>query len=116
MPYALRNQKNEIVALTGTPNIENDQKISFTDPDVLHFLANSSLYATRDTTFNKLLADDLGTIRIVEDLIDLLVAKGVILFSELPVGAQKKLLAKKMLRDVLNRANDIIVDDSIPFL
>ena len=115
MPFALRNQNNEIVALTGTPNIEGDQEISFSDPDVLDFLTNTTFYGAQDDKFNKLLADDLRTIRIVEDLIDLLIAKGIILFSELPEGAQTKLLQKKARREALNRTNDIIVDDSIPF-
>ena len=115
MPYALRNQNNEIVALTATPNIEGDLEISFSDPDVLDFLATQVPQGARESRFNQLLADDLRMIRIVEDLIDLLIAKGVIRFSELPEAAQRKLLEKKVRRDELNQANDIIVDDSIPF-
>ena len=115
MSYALRNQNNEIVALTGTPNIEGDQELSFSDPEVLDFLTGTRIHGIQDNRFSQLLADDLRSIRIVEDLIDLLIAKGIILFSELPERTQRKLLEKKARRAEVSRSNEIIVDDSISF-
>jgi len=116
MPYALRNQEGEIIALTGTPTHENAAMVSLDDPEVLHFL-------TRDTSASEepskkkmaLLAQDIQEIRIIEDLIELLTLKGIILFSELPVAAQEKILRKKSTREQKGDTNDIIVDDR-PFL
>jgi hypothetical protein len=115
MPYAIRDENGDIVALTLSPNHEGDEPLSLSSPDVLTFLTRYS--ATDDTQkkFQELLAQDIQQIRIVEDLIDLLTAKGVILFSELPVAAQKKILQKKIRREEMSQSNDILVDD-VPIL
>ena len=113
MPYALRNEYGEILALTAAPNYEGDLPVALSDPDVLSFMI-SNIPANEDQRhFNELLVEDLKQIRIVEDLIDLLAAKGVILFSELPDAAQKKILGKKSLRDEMKTSNDILVDTVI---
>lgn len=41
---------------------------------------------------------DLGFIRVLEDLIDLLLARSVIMFTDLPPAAQEKLLARRKVR------------------
>lgn len=41
---------------------------------------------------------DLGFIRVLEDLIDLLLARSVIMFTDLPPAAQEKLLARRKAR------------------
>ena len=113
MPYALRNEYGDIVALTATPNFEGDQPVVLSDPDVLSFMISNIPGNEDQRHFNELLVEDLKQIRIVEDLIDLLTAKGVILFSELPDAAQRKILGKKSLRDEMNLSNDILVDSVI---
>ena len=96
MPYAIRNENGEIIALTASPNTEDDTQLGLNDPEVMNFLANSTSGDNASAKFNELLAQDFQQIRIVEDLIDLLTAKGVIMFSELPVAAQEKILRKKL--------------------
>lgn len=110
MPYAIKNEQGEIVALTATPNSKDDQPVSFNDPEVLKFLT-SDIERTQNSKFNTLFLQDLQEIRIVEDLIDLLTAKGIILFSELPQAAQEKILRKKTQRDEFNHSNDILLTD-----
>lgn len=114
MPYTLRNEQGEIVALTGSPNSEDDEPVSFNDPEVMAFLTRD-MERNSQNKFNALLLQDLQQIRIVEDLIDLLTAKGIILFSELPVAAQEKILRKKSQRDEFNQSNDILVEDKMMF-
>ncbi|RJX18975.1 MAG: hypothetical protein C4575_09365 [Desulforudis sp.] len=48
-----------------------------------------------------LAASDTGTVRVVEDLVDALVAKGVISLDDLPAVAAAKLSTRKALRDRL---------------
>ncbi len=55
--------------------------------------------------FNHLDAD---FIRVVEDLIDVLIQKGVLRVTDLPVGAQRKLAARKHLRGRLSGALDLL--------
>lgn len=48
-----------------------------------------------------LAAGDAGQIRIIEDLIDTLIAKGVIVAADLPASAQTKINNRKTLRGQL---------------
>lgn len=111
MPYAIRNEKGEIIALTASPNKEGDVPVTFSDPDVLGFLNRETSGHDPQKKFHEMLAQDFQRIRIVEDLIDLLTAKGIILFSELPVAAQEKILRQKTRREEMDQTNDILVDD-----
>jgi len=111
MPYAIRNEAGDIVALTHSPNKEGDVPVVFSDPEVLQFLTRAIGQSDHGKKFHELLMQDLQQIRIVEDLIDLLTAKGTILFSELPVAAQQKILRKKTRREEFDQSNDILVDD-----
>ena len=51
---------------------------------------------------------DADFIRVVEDLIDVLIEKGVIRITDLPPGAQRKLTARKDLRGRLRGALDLL--------
>ena len=51
---------------------------------------------------------DADFIRVVEDLIDVLIQKGVLRVTDLPVGAQRKLAARKHLRGRLSGALDLL--------
>jgi len=115
MPYAIRNEQGEIIALTMSPNKQDDVPVGFEDPDVIRFLTRDITTDNIQHQFHELLIQDFQQIRIVEDLIDLLTAKGIILFSELPIAAQEKILKKKTRREEIYQKNDILVDD-VPIL
>lgn len=51
---------------------------------------------------------DADFIRVVEDLIDVLIEKGVLRITDLPPGAQRKLTARKHLRGKLRGALDLL--------
>ena len=112
MPYAIRNEQGEIIALTIQPNKKDDMPVRFDDPDVIRFLTRDLKTDHIQHQLHELLIQDFQQIRIVEDLIDLLTAKGIILFSELPIAAQEKILKKKTRREALNQKNDILIDDA----
>ena len=54
---------------------------------------------------------DLGIARVTEDLIDLLIDKGVISFTELPENAQKKLIDRRGLRNELGYVAKLFNED-----
>jgi hypothetical protein len=58
--------------------------------------------------FSKL---DAGFIRVLEDVIDVLIARGVLRMSDLPVEAQRKINARKSRRTHLKHLN-LLDDDS----
>lgn len=115
MPYIQRNEKGEIIALTADSTNEIDQPIGLENPEVLQFLAGSE-HSAKGNHYFEMLSQDLQQIRILEDLIDLLTSKGIIMFSELPLAAQQKILNKKSIRESFDHAGDILVSDESPLL
>jgi len=56
---------------------------------------------------------DIELVRVLEDLVDVLTQKGVILFTELPEAAQQKLLRRKTARHIVQ--NSILNEDDMMF-
>ncbi len=69
------------------------------DPGLAAF---ASQIQSSDTS-NPLVGSDLAMARVLEDLVNLLIDKSVIRFTDLPQGAQAKLLARHNTRAALSR-------------
>ncbi|MGI6655748.1 MAG: hypothetical protein ACOX5Z_02760 [Desulfobulbus sp.] len=92
-----RNSEGEIVALRNVDRSEAGalEPASLLDNEVIAFLHSSG----QDDALAQLLSQsDSAVARVVEDLIDLLIAKNIILFTDLPVEAQRKIHHRKQLR------------------
>lgn len=50
-------------------------------------------------------------VRVLEDVVELLISRGVILFTDLPDSAQHKMLHRQRLRSKLPRSLDLLGDD-----
>lgn len=111
MLYVERNEQGEIVSVRrkdgDTPDFEAKQAV---DEEILDFLCKNS---AEDSIFHLLDETDLGLVRVLEDLIDLLVNKNLIMFSELPVQAQKKLLSRQHMREKIAGGSLIISDEDV---
>lgn len=106
MLYVQRGDDGKIVALHNSPSPAATEEKSFMDEEVMAFLAATDAWA-------KLLArSDAGTVRVLEDLIDLLVRKNVINFTELPDQAQRRINERRALREKIV-SNDLLVHDII---
>ena len=55
---------------------------------------------------------DVGLARVLEDLIDVLITRGHIQFTDLPQAAQAKLLERRQTRATLGKRLDLLSDDS----
>lgn len=60
---------------------------------------------------DKLAESDQALIRVVEDLVDTLIAKDLLRFTDLPEAAQAKLLERRSLRHSVNALNLLQDDD-----
>lgn len=110
MLYVERNQEGEIISVrrdADGPGMEPKQAV---DVEILGFLSKNG---SQDSILHLLSTMDIGVIRILEDLIDLLVDKNIIMFSELPEEAQEKLRNRKQLRQQIGKASIIIEDSDI---
>lgn len=99
MPYPLRNADGTIIALVGEA-AATTEFLPAEHPEVLQFLVRSAGPGHVDGDL-ALVLEDLKLIRVIEDIIDLLIAKNVIIFSDLPLVVQQKILKKRGNREKL---------------
>lgn len=59
-----------------------------------------------------LLDSDAGLARVTEDLIDILIHRGVIQFTDFPPAAQAKLLERRQTRATLSRRLQLLDDEN----
>ena len=107
MLYVERDQNGAIIALRRGESTCGQEPASLLDEEVLEFLRSSVEIASLGQL---LMHSDASVVRVLEDLIDLLIAKQIILFTELPQDAQTKLQGRKQLRARLN-ADQLTVND-----
>ncbi|WP_374515509.1 hypothetical protein [Niveibacterium sp.] len=105
MPFVRRNPQGEIVAILRDQEADAQEELPNDHPDLLAFLGRDpgESFAALDADF----------IRVLEDLIDALIDKGVLRVTDLPHGAQRKLSARKGLRRRLVGALDLLGDQDV---
>lgn len=108
MPYVQRNSKGEIIALWREQPEGASEFIPPSDPEVAGFLGAISAPSDESGEFS--LSSDLQMVRVIEDLIDLLITKRVIVLTDLPVPVQNKLLRQRVKREHLLGNLGIISD------
>ena len=91
MPYVMRNPQGDIVALYKHAE-PGSEYLSSDAPEVLAFFSDTA----KGEGFS--LQDDLAMIRVIEDVIELLIAKNLIVHTDLPPAVQKKLLLQQNRR------------------
>jgi len=107
MLYVERTGDGKIIALHSSPHPNAGEQKSIMDEEILDFL-----HKTISADSRKLLLSlsDMGIIRLLEDLIDLLIQKNVIFFTELPEQAQERITERKRIREKM-ASQDLMVDD-----
>jgi len=91
MPYIQRDSDRQISAISLDPQEGFEEQLTDDDAELLQFLASMS-------PADSLARTDLEFVRVLEDLVEVLVAKNILLFTELPEKAQSKILARQALR------------------
>jgi len=84
-----------------------DEWLDVDHPEVAVFLQK----VPSDKAREALSATDNDMVRVIDDLVDLLVANQVLIFTELPERVQTKLLARKQLRKDVNALQNLMIDD-----
>ncbi|KUG23524.1 hypothetical protein ASZ90_006689 [hydrocarbon metagenome] len=109
MPYIERSADGKIIGLRTVAGPDTTEKKSLNDEEVLDFLKDNM-----DSKFleSLLVHSDAGLIRLLEDLINLLTKKNIILFTELPEKAQEKIIEREQIREKMSSQN-IIVEEII---
>ena len=106
MPYIIRNSQGQIVGLAevGTEHLPPNH------PDVLAFLFSGPMGEASAA----LLSADISLIRVIEDIVDVLLSKGLINRNELPQAAMEKLASRGGLRNDHLHSLHLIGDYILP--
>jgi hypothetical protein len=110
MLYVERNERGDIIAVSRDNKGSTAERKETVDEEILAFLRE---HASADSSLRTLVELDLKTIRIIDDLVELLIRKNLIMFSELPAVAQEKLIARKRLRAFIHDSASILDDTEI---
>lgn len=108
MPYVERHENGSIVRLLEAPTDSAQEFLSEDHPDVR---AHEAIVAEVRRNLQYLNQSDAEVMRVSEDLIELLIEKNIILFTDLPAPAQEKLAKRKSARDKMNHLDTILLDE-----
>ena len=106
MLYVERGKDGKIIALHNTSSSATQEQKSMMDEEVLAF------FNTTDSWKQMMTISDLGTVRILEDLIEILIRKNIIHLTELPEPAQQRIRERKHFREKIV-SQDLLVHDII---
>lgn len=100
MPYIRRSASGDILALQQEASPDAQEFLPATSAEVSAFLGLP--------TINNFAGLDAEFIRVMEDLIDVMLQKGLLRLTDLPAEAQRKLLARKDMRRRMQGALDLL--------
>ena len=97
MPFASRDKNGDITAIFDRANPAAVEQLPPNHPDVIAFLTRTGA----PEPVQDLFMSDAEMGRVLEDLIDCLVDKQLIVLKDLPPAALKKISYRRKLRDSL---------------
>lgn len=107
MAYVERDQQGKIIAVYDKPQTGAEENLSIDSAELMAFLGNS---ASVDDARAVLTTSDTTLIRVLEDLINTLIDKNVIMFTDLPLAAREKLAQREKIRGHLNSLDNLMDD------
>ncbi len=105
MPYVIRDGDGQIVAVHAIQSEQAQERLAADDPGLREFIASTDDSASLQSV---LTASDLELVRVLEDLIAVLIDKRIIMLTDLPEAAQRKLARRYELRSQLNDLGGIV--------
>lgn len=98
MPYIQRDKAGQISAVSAEQTQTIAEYIEMDSPELIEYLSQFGEPADVNSALTE---SDQALIRVVDDLVNVLVEKNLMRFTDLPEAAQKKLLERKSLRESL---------------
>ena len=111
MPWVYKDANGAVQAVYGEP-VEGCEEVAADDPGVRAFLqANAPSLLMQD----EWLQSDLALARVLEDLVQVLIEKKVLLFTDFPKGAQQKLLERRGMREEFSYVDQLFSEEDEKF-
>ena len=102
MPYVYRDAEGAIAAVYEQP-VEGGEEVAVDDSALIAFIQKN--------VTDEWVQSDLALARVMEDLIEILIDKKVMMFTDFPEGAQKKLLERRGFRKEFSYVEGLFGDD-----
>jgi len=104
MPFVHMDAEGHILAVYTEP-VEGAVEVDPNDPALTEFIQQN--IPTTVNTSDEWVQSDLSLARVIEDLIEVLIDKKVIMFTDFPEGAQEKLRARRGFRREFSLVEDL---------
>ena len=105
MLHIERNSDGSIASIHQAPTDNTTEQKTLMDEEVIAFLGKDGVL---DTWVQLLSISDVSIIRVIEDLIEVLVKKNVIMLTDLPEEARDKLKERKQVRNKMESDSFIV--------
>lgn len=105
MPFVKRDGQGAVIAVSQHSGVGFGEELPKEHPAIAAFFDRfgGEVSSLEDT--------DRDLVRVLEDLVDVLIAKGLIRFTDLPGQAQQKILRRQQLRVEIGDSLNLIGDD-----
>lgn len=108
MAYVKRDDQGNIIEVFDAAQAGAEEYLSINSEELVAFLKQSE---DPDAARTVLTDSDLSLVRVLEDLINTLIDKEVILFTDLPPAAREKLANREKIRGQLSDLDNLMGDD-----
>jgi len=110
MVYIRRAADGQLLQAAHEPFPDMTGTLSLNDAELQRWLAQDAQRAQR-AQLEGLQSTDLEMVRVLEDLVGVLIDRGVIRFTDLPEAAQRKLQARAQTRAQLGSLSRLLDDE-----
>lgn len=107
MFYVQRDADGRLVRVEAEPFAQSNAQAYADEPEIQAWFNSQSM----ENSLQQLRQTDSEMIRVLEDLIHVLMTKGVLRITDLPAAAQHKLVNRSQAREALGGLNRLINDD-----
>lgn len=108
MAYIRRDPQGNIISVKETADAEHRELLPLHSSELIDYLAQTT---KREEAKVALSTSDAELVRVLEDLINTLIDKKVILLTDLPFAAREKLTSREKIRGHLNSLENLLSDD-----
>ena len=108
MPYVQRDSSGRVSAIFQKPQKNAGELLPDDHPDLKSFFGGILPQIHQENGSLRLTQTDIALIRVIEDLIDVLIDKNILMLTDLPVEAREKIMFRKSTRERLSGPDGLI--------
>ena len=109
MLYVQRNAQGQLIRVEAADFAGAQESLPADAQEIQAWFANQDV----ESSLMQLKQSDLDMIRVLDDLVQVLMNKGVLRITDLPAAAQSKLLSRTQARVALGGLNRLTDDDEV---